>query len=106
MKDKLFSAFEAHLSLAGKRSPFAVLAAGLQDMIVSAAEEQIRGLQTAIGRVLRQLVQQADTMITSKEIDPSETPVRDAIREFLVDGKPRFEAIKTDLEKLKRAYPS
>ena len=96
--------FRTHLTLTGDRSPFVALARSIQANIIQAADKQCRVLQTSIQPILHAIVQNFDSMITKAKKDSCEIPVRRAIREFLVEGNPRFEEIKSDLERLSRAY--
>ena len=81
-----------------------MLAKSTQTAINRVAKEQNRNLKKKVDRSLRSIVQQFDLMISNKDHDPSEIPVRKAIKEFLVEANPKFELIKADLEALKQSY--
>ena len=98
--------FRTHLSLHGDRSPFADLAMRIQSAVMLLAEQQLVVLRAEIARVLGNIVTTFDLMISRKEFDPLEVPVRKAVNEFLVTGKPRFDQIRADLAMLKAEFGS
>ncbi|KAK4550660.1 hypothetical protein LTR36_000239 [Oleoguttula mirabilis] len=106
IKDRTLTCFRTHLSLAGDRSPFAILAKNIQSAVHQLAQDECTRLRAEIGRILGNIVTTFDLMISRKEFDPLEIPVRDAVKEFLVTGKPKFEEIRVDLAKLKQQLPS
>ena len=93
-----------HLTLAADRSPFAILGKSTQTAIVRAAKARVGVVQNKIDDILNTMVQHFDLMISQKNRDQSEFQLREAIKEFLMGANPKLEAIKVDLEDLKREY--
>ncbi|KAK3709592.1 hypothetical protein LTR37_010813 [Vermiconidia calcicola] len=103
VQGRWMAAFRMHLTLAGDRSPFALLAKSAHKAIIRTTKARTKTVQAGVLRILRTVVQQFETMISQKNDDQTEIPVRRAIKEFLVEANPRFEEIKTDLKALKEA---
>ena len=72
--------------------------------VVNAAANQMYYLQIQLARMMHELAENVDLMISRQNQDRSEIPVRAAVKNYLADSSSEFEEIKIDLEQLKQAY--
>lgn len=92
--------------LSGDRSPFAAMATSIGEEIDTASTTQTDGLVEDINAVFDLAAKDFQTMTRKKSNDPSELPVRDAIKGYLKTAGPAFDAVCKQMEEIKTRYPA
>ena len=96
--------FDAHLSLEGPRSPFAVMCNKLSAAIRMDARVRNQILARKTEDILKEIYRQFDDMVDKKIEDGKETELREKFREYLEVVEPKFEDIKANLARIKLRY--
>lgn len=66
------------------------------------AVTQCKVLEQQLLNIFKDIYNHFDGMIDTEEDDPTEKPVRAALKEYFQTAVPRFEELKRDLEKIKQ----
>ena len=104
VKGRSLSCFETHLTLEGKRSPFAVMCKKLSAAISKDAKAKTKVLARKTEHILKVIHRQFDDMVDEKLDNAAEEDLRKEFRVFLEKMEPKFEDIKADLARTKRRY--
>ena len=96
--------FQDLFSQPGAQSPFYILGDSMHRAITDAAQHRVVTLSLELQDTLGSLVENFDLMLSRETYDPSELPVRAAIKDFVAEHNTAFKKIKSDLEALKQAY--
>ncbi|KAI7220454.1 hypothetical protein KC343_g2819 [Hortaea werneckii] len=94
----------AQLSLKDDRSPFFRHATMLADTMDKLAKEQSKEVETRLRDILVDVYEHFDGMIASEFEDPSETPVRAALKTYMKDAGKRAEELSAELAAVKDKY--
>ena len=94
----------SHLSQTGSQSPFVVAGCLITDAIskLAAAQGQVLGLE--IMGILKEIYVYFDSIIDNEAKDPSEQPVRSALKEYLKKAAVEFAELQAELKKIKQRY--
>jgi hypothetical protein len=106
-KIRVKTVMNSHLSLDGQPSPFYQTAENFEEAIKADTKKAAATLWRKVKLIMEQIHHHCSYMINSKETDPAEEKLKNALRDFLCGkchGYQRFDDIKADLRRLERRY--
>lgn len=95
-----------HLSLTENRSPFAIMAATIKNMIRAATASQIKDLQSDLDIIFQAILRDVKAMVLKKPQDPSEKRVREKVTKWVEGGGALLEHIEMLMGGIEARYPA
>ncbi|KJX94687.1 hypothetical protein TI39_contig4165g00006 [Zymoseptoria brevis] len=106
VKARSIGRLDAYLALDGEHSPYARMAVAIADDIEDAVTTQTEGMAEDLTTIFNLITKDFRTMTKKKGNDPSEVPVRDAIKAYLQTAGPKFDGACKQMEEIKSRYPA
>ncbi|KAK5122690.1 hypothetical protein LTR85_003605 [Meristemomyces frigidus] len=100
-KNRVLVRFDQAVTLQGDASPFVIMAKETGLAVLAHARKCAGNLEGEFDKILKDIRTNIDAMIDNREPDESETPVRQALKEYLLKNRLPIEDLKAGLEKIK-----